>query len=85
MATHQAGQRNVVRELFEIFAAAAREPDARSVEVFPIDVRDTILSETERAGRLRLVVDYISGMTDAYAQRIHARMTGQAVPFQDFL
>lgn len=85
MATHQAGQRNIACELLDIFAGAAKDPTATSVEVFPIDLRDEILAEADRAARLRLVVDYISGMTDAYAQRMHARMTGKAVPFQDFL
>lgn len=85
MATHQAGQRSILCELLEIFAAAARKPTAISVEVFPIDMRETILGDADPAGRLRSVVDHISGMTDAYAQRMHARMTGQAVPFQDFL
>jgi dGTPase len=85
MATHQAGQQRVVRELFDIFAQAAREPDARSVEVFPVDVRDDILDEEDSLRRLRNVVDFVSGMTDAYAHRMHARMTGRGVPFQDFL
>jgi dGTPase len=85
MATHQAGQQRVVRDLMRLHADAAELPTPVSVAIFPSDVRKDILSLSNRQERLRRVVDFISGMTDAYAARCHARLTSAAVPFQQFL
>lgn len=82
MATHQAGQRSILCELLEIFAAAARKPTAISVEVFPIDMRETILGDADPAGRLRSVVDHISGddrRIRAADARAHDR-SGRPIP-----
>jgi len=85
MATHQAGQQRLVRELFRICALAARKPTVDSVAIFPVDVRETILAAQDPLVRLRLVADYVGGMTDAFALRTHARLTGRATPFNEYL
>ena len=59
--------RRVVRQLFDAYAA---DPS-----LLPEEHR-------ERVGALglRAVADYIAGMTDRFALREHARLTGQATP-----
>ncbi|RPH67758.1 MAG: deoxyguanosinetriphosphate triphosphohydrolase [Burkholderiales bacterium] len=59
--------RRVVRQLFDAYAAdPSRLPDEH---------RDRV----EAIG-LRAVADYIAGMTDRFALREHARLTGEAAP-----
>jgi dGTPase len=59
--------RGVVRRLFDAYAAEpSRLPDEHRVRVDAIG--------------LRAVADYIAGMTDRFALREHARLTGEAAP-----
>ena len=84
MATHQMGQAQVIRELFDIhlraldFDRSTREfGDKVETDIFAPAIRDEL--EEARADPpelLRLVVDHIAGMTDGYAMRLHARLTG---------
>lgn len=87
MATHQMGQARVVRELFEIHVnAVAFDPVAGAIdakraklEIFPPDLREQLRAASTTAPEmLRLVADRVSGMTDDYAVRLHARLTGSA-------
>jgi dGTPase len=54
--------RRVLRELFEAYQAAPQEMPAE---------------HARREDRARAVADYIAGMTDRYAGREHARLTGR--------
>jgi len=59
--------RRVVRQLFEAYAADPSQlPDAHRDRVDAIGVR--------------AIADYIAGMTDRFALREHARLTGEAAP-----
>ncbi len=59
--------RGMVKDLFEAFMAAPSELPAEWVPQLRAG------GEAERA---RVIADYIAGMTDRYAQRVHARLTG---------
>jgi dGTPase len=85
MATHQAGQRHVVTELLTHFSAAAQSDAADALDVFPLDVRQDLMAADNDLKRLRLVVDFVSGMTDAYALRLHARITGGETRFLEYI
>ena len=54
--------RRVLRELFEAYMAAPQEMPPE---------------HARRADRARAVADYVAGMTDRYAGREHARLTGR--------
>jgi dGTPase len=87
MATHQAGQAKVVRTVFNAFAKAVRRmgEDATAIEIFPVDARALLDGTDSPEERLRIVVDYVSGMTDAYCSRVNARLTGRDAPFNEYL
>ena len=87
LATQQNGQRGVVHDLFEIYADAA-DPnvDGASSMIFPPDVRREIDASEERSvERLRLVTDFVAGMTDDYAIRLHGRLCGGGSPYPEFI
>lgn len=85
MATHQAGQKRVVTELLTRFAAAAKSDEEDALDIFPLDVRDDLRGADSDLKRLRLIVDFVSGMTDAYALRLHARITGGETRFLEYV
>lgn len=85
MATHQAGQKRVVTELLTYFAAAVKSDVDDALDVFPLDVREDLRAADSDLQRLRLVVDFISGMTDAYALRLYARITGGESRFLEYV
>lgn len=85
MATHQMGQKHVVKELFQLHVdALAYDPSTGQInkkearlDIYPPDLRARLEDPTtSSAERLRLVADRISGMTDDYALRLHGRLTG---------
>ena len=100
MATYQHGQRRVVNELFEIYAASVRADDT---SIFPRDLQaeiDGLRAVADHAttgqpdGRgvdtdvevLRLIADHVGQMTDDAAARMHRRLTGHGDRvFSDFL
>jgi dGTPase len=57
--------KQVVRDLFEAYVAQ------------PLDMPE---GHAQRADLPRAVADYIAGMTDRFASREHARLTGKAAP-----
>ena len=61
--------RTVVRELFSIYAQTPQEMQAGFA------VRAQVAQA--RSGSLRVVADYIAGMTDRFASREHERLTGR--------
>jgi dGTPase len=70
MATMQHGQERVARELFAIHETAAR---AGHFGLFPGDVRHD-LERTSGLERLRIVADFVSGMTDSFARQRWERL-----------
>jgi len=60
-----------VRILKELFHAFLDEPG-----LLPVQDRDKLRAAEDVAARARIVSDYVAGMTDRYAQREHARLTG---------
>jgi len=87
MATHQMGQRKVAEELFTLHIDALHydpsvgriDSDKAELEIYPPDLRDALCNpKATPPDILRLVADRVSGMTDEYAVRLHARLTGSA-------
>jgi dGTPase len=66
----------VVQELFEIYCQQPQEMQA----TFAARVQ-TLQGDSASHGvsRQRVVADYIAGMTDRFASREHARLTGRAL------
>lgn len=66
--------KQVVRELFAAYSSAPQEMQAgfaaRSVALHAVQQED-------QAAVMRVVADYIAGMTDRFATREHERLTGQ--------
>lgn len=84
MATHQAGQSRVIEDLFRIHLKALDfDHDKRQIgkdaelDIFAPGVREDLEDAHDLpAELLRLIADHIAGMTDGYATRLHARLTG---------
>lgn len=84
LASQQAGQRKIIRDLFTEFRRAAAE---KRDEIFPTVFSDRLRlirddgnlddGKKERA-TTRLVVDLIASMTEDQALRIHHKLTGVA-------
>jgi dGTPase len=74
MQTQQHGQKRIVKELVLMHCEAADGEDAK---IFPEDVRVQLSDFAgDRPRMLRAISDYIAGMTDGYALRLHGRLTG---------
>jgi dGTPase len=71
---HTTGQaRQAIHDLFEAYSAAPHEMQAG----YAAKAQASRGSEDEDAVRLRVVADYIAGMTDRFAWREHERLTGR--------
>ena len=79
LATQQYGQRRIVRDLFDIFNCAAAE---KRLQLFPERHRESLEEIADKCGshtnkeRIRIVTDFIAGMTDQQAVSMHQRLTG---------
>ncbi|MGP0102854.1 MAG: deoxyguanosinetriphosphate triphosphohydrolase family protein [Solirubrobacteraceae bacterium] len=80
MATMQHGQQNVAHELFAVHEAAARE---NRFDLFPGEFRQD-LEKAEGLERLRIVADFVSGMTDSYARRRWERLQTGGEQLNDY-
>lgn len=82
LATIQHGQRRVIRELFSIFHESAGSPKAWAI--FSPGYRDRLKSLYETGAAdwdrvaPRLAADYVAGMTEQQAIRLHQRLTGSS-------
>jgi dGTPase len=88
LATQQHGQRRIVQDLFQTYAAALRsaskddKPDAArlTATLFPTRVADEVERVVAKGARrnelCRIVADTIAGMTEAQALSIHHRLMG---------
>ena len=60
----------IVMELFEAFAS---DPE----RLLPVNTRERWLAErNEGNNSMRVIADYISGMTDGFASRLHQQLFG---------
>jgi dGTPase len=94
MATYEAGQARVIRELVARYVKALafckdkqRLGNKARLEIFPPDMQEEVRAAGDDPRELlRLVADHISGMTDGYAIRLHARLTGVGIgSFNEFV
>jgi dGTPase len=91
MASHQFGQKKVVRFLVRTFADIAASADRDMMQNFPRGARvalDRLKASADAAPAtadvLRLVADHVGGMTDSYATMMYRRLNGTGVPFHEF-
>jgi dGTPase len=77
LTTQQHGQRTIVRNLFEIFQEAAGKEKHRNI--FPQAFREQLRQAANGRERTRIVSDFIAGMTEHQAIRLHGRLTGKAL------
>jgi len=75
LATQQFGQRCVVRNLFQTFHDAAQKGNAR---LFPFAFRERLEARPDSFEIIRVVADYIAGMTERQALELHKKLTGVA-------
>lgn len=95
MATYEIGQARVVNDLVQEFIRAlAYDPKNRTydkkrakLDIFPADMRDALTENHNNPTELlRLLADHLAGMTDSYAIRLHARLTGVGIgTFNEFV
>ena len=87
MATHQAGQRRIVQDLVKFHYGIIVNPSSRERAVLPRRMREFAEANSEDSAiLLRTVADHVAGMTDLYAARLHARITGYAPgAFNEFI
>jgi len=94
MATYEVGQARVINGLVEQFVTPLQYDKAKSklgdkarLGIFPADMQEALKAASDEPPELlRLVADHIAGMTDWYAIRLHARLTGVGIgSFNEFV
>lgn len=75
LATQQAGQRTIVRSLFEFYEGAVAQGQA---DLVPARFFDDVNKRPDGVTPARLAADIISSLTDAQALSLHRRITGVA-------
>lgn len=82
MATQQTGQQRAVRQLFLLHTRALRHGN---LSIFPSESQAALKAAGgDWLESLRIVVDWVGGMTDAFAASRHARLTGPGARLQDY-
>ena len=78
LATQQFGQREVIRNLFDIFCNAVTSKKHEQQNIVPFAFRDELL-EQESDPKLvtRTVTDLIAGMTESGLMKLYGRLTGR--------
>ena len=74
LAVIQEAQRRMVASLFELYAAAA-EPNGRR-ELLPLQVQTSVFEAPSPEVRLRIVSDFLAGLTEARVIELHRLVTG---------
>ena len=64
----------ILERIFESFLAFAIDPNSTGFSLFPANVERSIRNEPEPARRVRLMCDYLAGMTDGFAIRTYKRL-----------
>ncbi len=84
LATQQHGQTSIIRSLFSAFYKAATSKSHPNPDLFPISIRELLpslppKSEDEQKQIVRLILDFISSLTEEQAVSMCHRMTGIAL------
>lgn len=82
IATMQHGQQAVLTTLFEHHLRAVEDGEFR---VFPAELAALFRAHGDKRERIRLVADYISGLTDSGASRLHERLRSGGERLHDYL
>lgn len=64
----------MLRKIFDAFTENYLRGDSVEIHLLPSNVERNILAKTDAAQRVRLVCDYIAGMTDGFAIRTYKRL-----------
>lgn len=79
LATHQEGQRTIIRELFYKYFKAATSRKS-NLDLFPASVRELLPEKPASSGShqkvARVIIDFISGLTEEQAVALHHRIHG---------
>ena len=67
----------IIRELFNDYGEAARE--SSDLNIFPIAIRRQIETSSTPESRIRLVSDFISGMSERQIVNLHHQRTGASL------
>jgi dGTPase len=73
LAVMQTGRVEIIKRLYEVYAAAAKAKDER---MFPAAYRDRLTTAESSDEQSRLVVDLISGLTEEAALGLFRRLSG---------
>lgn len=79
LATHQEGQRTIIKFLFERFNEAICSSDHGRLDLFPISVRESLEQAQSKEQKARLVIDFIASLTEDQAVRLFHRLNGTAL------
>jgi dGTPase len=80
LSTQQQGQKQVIEQLFCMFA---RDANSKQYSMFPVGYQEMLQNidkdDQDGAGRVRVVTDYIASMTEQQALKMHRRLTGASL------
>ncbi len=83
LATQQEGQRTIIRNLFRVFFEAAFSVKRSSRNLFPVGVQELLPTSTsrkeDRKSAVRIIIDFIAGLTEEQAVSTCHRLTGVAL------
>lgn len=74
LALLQSGHRRIVTELFRIYSAAALDPKKHGI--FPPGYRERLKSAGPEGAKVRVVVDFVAGLTEDGATQIYRKVMG---------
>ena len=79
LSTQQYGQRQMIRKLYDVFADSA---ESKNIDMFPKGYQERLIplvgdgSLSARQDRIRIVADFISGLTEQQATDLYQRIAG---------
>ncbi len=82
LATHQDGQRTIIRQLFYKYLDAATSKRT-NLDLFPPSIRELLPKDQASSGSrqdlARVIIDFIAGLTEEQAVSLHHRIHGIAL------
>ncbi len=75
LATIHHGQAKLIRELHDIYIAAATDPGSEG-KLFPLPQRDLLELIDSESGANRVATDFVAGLTEEMAYELYRRLTG---------
>jgi dGTPase len=76
LAVVQEGQKRVIQELFKRYFEASSHGKHDGRRLFPPSAKERLESEGDEGPRARVVLDFISGLTETAAIQLHNRLSG---------